>query len=295
MNNSLKEKIRYWFEFLKIAHESSDPVVKGNLKASSDLYSDWGNYQTVSFESWWKEHAYLFKEQTTVSMCDVGEVVTDDQFFVRIPFTYAPTSVGKIVAQMYDRELKKRTTGKGKTRKEYKGSYTLSSLDYQVASFRHYLVFVKEVYLPLLRDEPKAKTGRYIEKSKEVFGKLKKRASSGRDIPFANDATSYDSHARLVRRYRQMAWKLLRNVSKGVFPGDYEETFVKNQTQLRAEKALKSATTSHKKQRRGRPKAMDIITTKRVDGDDPYAGTVRKTRSDKGVKRGPQGEKSREI
>ncbi len=289
MNNSLKDKIRYWFEFLRLAHESGDPIVKGDLKESSDFYANWGNYRDIEFDSWWKTHAQLFKEDSTLSVCNVGDVVTDKYFFVRIPFTYAPTSVGKIVAQMYDRELKKRTTGKGKTRKKYKGSYTLSSLDYQVASFRYYVVFVRDVYLPLLRDEPRAKTGRYVEKCKEVFGKLKKRASSGRDIPFANDVSSYESHARLVRRYRQMAGKLLRNVSKGVFPGDYEETFVKNQTQLRAEKALKSATTSPKKQRRGKPKSMHVITTKRIDGDDPYAGTVRKTRSDKGVRRGPHG------
>lgn len=286
MNNSLKEKIRHWFEFLNIAHASGDPIVKGNLRESTDHYSGWGNYRCEKFDSWWKSHSHLFKQDTTLSICSVGEVVADDQFFVRIPFTYAPTSIGKIVAQMYERELKKRSKRRGKTLRQYDGIYNLSSLDYQVASFRYYFIFVRDVYLPLLRDEPRAKTGRYIEKSKEVFGRLNKRNSSGRDIPFTNHTTSYESHARLVRRYRQMAEKLLRNVSKGVFPGDYEETFVKNQTQLRAEKALKSATMSTKKQLRGRPKSMDIVTTKRISGYDPYAGTIRKTRSDKGKVRG---------
>lgn len=286
MNNSLKEKIRYWFEFLKIAHESDDPFVKGNLKKSFDYYSGWGNYRSEKFDAWWKSHSHLFRQDSTLSICSVGEVVTDEQFFVRIPFTYAPTSIGRIVTQMYDRELKKRGARQGKTLRQYKGTYNLSSLDYQVSSFRNYLVFVRDVYIPLLRDEPRAKTGRYIEKCREVFGKLKKRNAIGRDIPFTNDTTSYESHARLVRRYRQMSEKLLRNVSKGVFPGDYEETFVKNQMQLRAEKTQKSATSSAKKQRRGRPKSMDVVMTKRVSGDDPYAGAIRKTRSDKGKKRG---------
>ena len=83
-----------------------------------------------------------------------------------------------------------------------------------------------------------------------------------------------------------MAEKLLRNVSEGVFPGDYEETFIKNQSQIRAERAAKAHVIAPKKGLRGRPKSMDQIITKGVNPADPYAGSKRKTRSDKGVKRG---------
>jgi hypothetical protein len=187
---------------------------------------------------------------------------------------------------MYDRELSKRSTRTGKMKKVYGGTFILSREDYQVAQFHYYLVFVRDVYLPILLTEPKAKTSRYIEKSKEVFGKLRRKTTDKRQIPFTNQSLTNDSASRLVRRYKQTAEKLLRNVSKGVFPGDYEETFIKNQSQIRAQKAAKAHQIAPKKRLRGRPVSMDQTVIKRESGYDMYDGIKRKTRSDKGKKRG---------
>ena len=285
MNNSLKEKVRHWFEFLKLAHDVTDPIVKSNLKQSVIFYSQWGNYRGEKFDVWWKTHSSLFKDSLTLSKLNVGDVVTDDSFHVRIPFTYAPSTVGKIVAEMYDRELTRRTARTKKMRKIYGGTYRLSREDYQVSQFHYYLVFVRDVYLPMLRDHPKAKTAQYIEKSKDVFSKIK-RKTGVREIPFTNAELSYESFSRLVRRYRQLSEKLLRNVSEGVFPGDYEETFIKNQSQKRAEEIAKIHAVEPAKRRRGRPRSLDVVITKRKSGEDPYSEVVRKTRSDKGKKRG---------
>jgi hypothetical protein len=286
MNNSLKEKIKYWVEFLKLAHHSNDAVVIANLRSSTDFYSQWGDYKSTRFNEWWKTHSTLFKHREVLSVLNVGDVVTDESFYVRIPYTYAPSTIGRIVSEMYDRELTKRTTRKKKMRKVYGGTFSLSRDDYQVAQFHYYLIFVRDVYLPLHTSDPGTKTGRYIERSKEVFNKVKRKTSEKRDIPFTNPNLTYESASRLVRRYKQMAEKLLRNVSSGVFPGDYEETFIKNQSQIRAERAAKAHQIGPKKRLRGRPKSMDQIITKGVNPADPYAGSKRKTRSDKGVKRG---------
>lgn len=285
MNNSIKEKVRYWFEFLRLAHVSTDKVVSNNLKSNSDFYAAWGDYKNIKFLEWWKTHSKLFKDAEVLSMPKVGETVRDDAFYVRVPFTYAPSTLGRIVTEMYDRELSKRATRTKKIRKVYGGNYRLSHDDYQVAQFYYYMVFVRDVYLHLRRAEPEAKTGRYIEKSKKVFGNLKRKTTVKREIPFSNKEISYESAARMVRRYKQLAEKLLRNVSEGVFPGDYEETFIKNQTQLRAEKAVKKPVYNSKKFTKGPPKARYQVIKKRVSGTDPYAGIKRKTRSDKGKKR----------
>lgn len=288
MNNSLKEKVRYWFEFLRLAHETSDSVVKNQLRDSAKFYSPWGNYRESKFNDWWKAHSSLFRDSVVLSVPKSGEVVTDDAFYVRVPFTYAPSTVGKIVADMYDRELVKRESRSKKMKKVYGGTFSLSREDYQVAQFHYYFVFVRDVYLPILRNEPKAKTGRYIEKSKEVFGKLKRKTTEKRQIPFTNADLTYESASRLVRRYRQMAEKLLRNVSSGEFPGDYEEKFIQNQSQIRAERAARKFEIAPKKRLRGRPASMDQVLVSRKSGEDPYAHVERKTRSDKGVKRGKQ-------
>ena len=299
MSKSLKEKIKYWVEFLKLAHHSNDAVVIAQLRESRNFYSAWGDYRNTKFNDWWSSHSSLFRDREVLSVPGVGEVVTDGSVYVRIPFTYASSTVGRIVADIYDREVKKRFTRTGKMKKIYGGTFSLSRDDYQVAQFHYYLIFVRDVYLPLHTSDPGTKTGRYIERSKEVFRKLDQKIKDGkrrkiteeREIPFAipskegKSEPTYDSYSRLVRRYKQMAEKLLRNVSSGVFPGDYEETFIKNQSQIRAEKAAKAHVIAPKKRLRGRPKSMDQIVVKRQSGDDPYAGSKRKTRSDKGVKR----------
>ena len=282
MNNSLKEKIRYWFEFLRLAHESKNPIVVNALR-NNDIYGKWGDYRSVKFNSWWSSHSSLFKNEQVLSIPQVGEIVDSEFFYVKIPFTYAPTSVGKIVADIYDRELSKRVQRTKKSRKIYQGDFKLTSSEYQVAQFHYYLVFTRDVYLPLMKSGSKNKNQDFLQKSKEVFGKLKKKSTVKREIPFTNKNTSNDSDLRLVRRYRQYAEKLLRNVSQGDFPGDYEETFVKNQSQIRAEKVAKNKDTIFDKSNRT-PKYGRTRPEKR-NPDDPYAGSVRKTRSDKGLPR----------
>ncbi|UOD50704.1 hypothetical protein [Orrella daihaiensis] len=286
MNNPLKEKIRYWFEFLRLAHESHDPIVKTNLKKTVEFYAPWDDYRTQRFDIWWRSHSRLFKDPVSLSVPKVGDVVTEDAFYVRVPFTYAPSTLGKIVAEMYNRELTQRQMRKKKTRKVYGGTYSLSRDDYQVSQFYYYLVFVRDVYLPVLRGNPKAKTGEYVARSKDVFGKLRRKTTVVRQVPFTNSQASYESLSRLVRRYRQLSEKLLRNVSEGSFPGDYEETFIKNQSQKRAEEIAKLYAIKPTKRSRGTSTSRFVKKIDRVSGTDPYAGASRKTRSDKGKKRG---------
>ena len=282
MNNSLKEKIRYWFEFLRLANESKDPIVV-NALINNVNYEKWDDYRNVKFNSWWSSHSSLFKNEQVLSIPQVGQIVDSEFFYVKIPFTYAPTSVGKIVADIYDRELSKRVLRTKKSRKIYQGDFKLTSSEYQVAQFHYYLVFTRDVYLPLINSGSKNKNQDFLHKSKEVFGKLKKKSTLKREIPFTNKNASNDSDLRLVRRYRQYAEKLLRNVSQGDFPGDYEETFVKNQTQLRIEKAAKEKIAPFKQSNRI-PK-HSRTGPKIKNEHDPYAGVVRKTRSDKGLPR----------
>ena len=247
------------------------------------MYEKWGDYRSVKFNSWWSSHSSLFKNEQVLSIPQVGEIVDSEFFYVKIPFTYAPTSVGKIVADIYDRELTKRVQRTKKSRKIYQGDFKLTSSEYQVAQFHYYLVFTKDVYLPLLNSGKRQSNFEFVEKSKEVFQKLNKKTTVNRDIPFTKKTLSYESESRLVRRYRQCAEKLLRNVAQGKFPGDYEETFIKNQTQLRIEKAAKEKNAPFKQSNRI-PK-HSRTGPKIKNEHDPYAGAVRKTRSDKGLPR----------
>ena len=288
MKNSLKDKVRYWFEFLNLAHQSPDPIVVSNLRESSGFYSRWGNYRTVKFDVWWREHSYLFRDvdADVLASPKVGDVVTEGAFYVRIPFTYSPSTVGKIVSEKYSRELEKRTVRAKKVKRIYGGAYSLSRDDYPVAKFRHYFVFVRNVYLPLVRVSPRLKTAAWLERSREAFSEISPRGVSSERVPFANADSSEDSDTRLVRRYRQMAEKLLRNVSTGAFPGDYEETFVRTQSEIRAKRTAEAPGIDPKARRGARHGGARA--KKSLNADDPFS--TRKTRSDKGKKRGARNE-----
>ena len=55
---SKKQKIRLWFEFLKLCH--LDPDLTTNLVRSKSKYREWGDILDVKFDEWWKDHRGLF-------------------------------------------------------------------------------------------------------------------------------------------------------------------------------------------------------------------------------------------
>lgn len=285
MKNKLKDKVRYWFEFLNLAHLSKDPVVADSLRKSSDFYKPWGNYRIVKFEEWWKQHSFLFRDEKAdvLTSPKVGEVVTDDAFFVRIPFTYSPTTVGKIVAEKYRRELELRRSRTHKVIKAYGGEFRLNREDYPVAKFKHYLVFVRDVYLPIMRDTPRIGTSGFVERSRKVFGKIANKRLAESQFPFSNEHSSDASDARQVRRYLLIAEKLLRNVASGVFPGDYEIAPKRTREQILSDRVAKESTLGQKAKRVPRHGSAAKATMPRTQ-DDLFS--PRKTRSDKGKQRG---------
>ena len=142
------------------------------------------------------------------------------------------------------------------------------------------------MYLPLVRVSPRLKTAAWLERSREAFSEISPRGVSSERVPFANADSSEDSDTRLVRRYRQMAEKLLRNVSTGAFPGDYEETFVRTQSEIRAKRTAEAPGIDPKARRGARHGGARA--KKSLNADDPFS--TRKTRSDKGKKRGARNE-----
>jgi len=83
-------------------------------------------------------------------------------------------------------------------------------------------------------------TKTYRERSEEVFKKQKLKSSRKKDdikrqVPFTGSSQEKDNLDRLTRRYKTHSRLLLLNVSKGEFPGVYEETGTKTQIETRRE------------------------------------------------------------
>lgn len=267
MNISLKTKIKYWFEYLRLAHKSTDTQVIANLESSKLFYATWGNYLGTSFDVWWKEHSHLFRETLQMRRLTSGDVGDDDSFCIQFPFTYAPTTAASIFKNMYSREFDARQIVKNKVKKKYGGSYSLTTDDMKIDKFRHYLLFTKSVYLPLNGAGTRLTSKDYLKKAEEVFKKVKKLKSSSEKgrIPFQTSSDSYDNLGRLTRRYMTYSENLLRIVSAGTFPGNYEEAAIKNQA---VKRKASPPVRSHK---RGVPQSRYINVKNRESGLDPYA------------------------
>ena len=58
---SLRQKIRIWFEFYKLA--KSDKSLQADISASKPFYEPWLPVDDVQFDEWWQSHQHLFANE----------------------------------------------------------------------------------------------------------------------------------------------------------------------------------------------------------------------------------------
>jgi hypothetical protein len=241
MNIPLKRKIQLWFEFLKLAHKSIDPVVIANLRKSNSFYEPWGDYLNTSFTRWWTTHRHLFRTVSKMRKMNSSDLVDESALYVVIPYTYAPTTAAKILQRMYEEELELRISSKKKVKKVYGGDFALTTDDFQVSQFAYYHRFAKEVYLPLNAIGGKVTTKMYVDLAKKSFAKQnlvtswKEKELARRKVPFKDSSDLYANHSKRARDFVHIVTYILKNVSSGEFPGDYLTASVKNQGKIRKE------------------------------------------------------------
>lgn len=241
MNIPLKQKIQLWFKFLRLAHQSNNPIVISNLKVSKELYAPWGDYMNISFTKWWSTHKDLFRSVSSMRRMTPSDVVDEKAMYLVIPFTYAPTTISKIVQRMYADEQNKRLESKKKVKKVYGGSFGLTIDDFQVSHFEYYYRFAKEVYLPLNATGEKVTTKKYVDLAKKSFSKQKlvtswkEKELARRKVPFKDSSDVYANYSKRARDFVRIVQNILKNVSAGEFPGDYLTVSVRNQGKIRKE------------------------------------------------------------
>jgi hypothetical protein len=277
MNIPLKQKIRLWFDFLRLAHESTDLVLIENLKSSKNFYSPWGNFLNTSFTKWWAMNKSLFRNVSTLRRMTSSDFVDEGSMYLVIPFTYAPTTVSKIVQRMYAEEFSSRQLEKKKVKKVYGGTFGLSTEDFQVSQFAYYYRFAKDVYLPLNAKGEKVTTKQYVDVAKKVFSNQKLITSwndktlARRKVPFKDSSEIYANQSKRARDFVRIIENILTNVSIGVFPGDYLTVSVKTQSQKRR----LSTNLSVNKIKRGVSQSRYIKKVVRDESFDPFRRKVK--------------------
>tara|TARA_A100001015_G_C15027062_1_gene731092 strand:+ start:1373 stop:1720 length:348 start_codon:yes stop_codon:yes gene_type:complete len=105
MRHPIKQKIKFWLYFLKLAYQIKDVELQSNLVKKKKFYSKRGYFHKDNYNDWWKKHSFLFRDGVNLSRMQVGEVCKDDAFYLRIPYRFAPVTLGKIIADMYKKEV----------------------------------------------------------------------------------------------------------------------------------------------------------------------------------------------
>jgi len=82
-----RESYRLWFEFLKRA--LADPTVK----VKTEIYESWGDFQSLSFESWWRKTGAkitALESRTFVEL--INEIPNESSdLFIRVPTSITVT------------------------------------------------------------------------------------------------------------------------------------------------------------------------------------------------------------
>jgi hypothetical protein len=93
-----REAYRLWFEYLRIARNSTLTRVREALKKSAPFYAPWGDISNVKFDHWWKEKAYLFEDKYIVRRLTAGQPPSNPQsLIVEIPLSRSLTMLMKDV------------------------------------------------------------------------------------------------------------------------------------------------------------------------------------------------------
>ena len=216
-----REAFRLWFEYLQVARASSDPAVKSQLIASSIYYAPWEMDKAGKFDSWWKDHSHLFEERFTIREMDHGTMPNDPEaLVVEIPLTQSPTDIIKklkpIIQTAFDRQESKSKKSKKKASARYR---LTEGAEPKLVAIREMLSIYRDVHLKDLSLKDKTLL-------KAIHNYYKSRKNKRWDkVPMSLEVDYFQEDEaralRNMRRYLQRARKIVMNVAKGNFPGDY--------------------------------------------------------------------------
>ena len=208
-----RQPFRIWFDYLKICLNDESLSKKIDRK----FYKDWHltSVKTQKFDTWYKTHEHLFTDTSTTMKISSG-TKSSNSILLEVPLNYSITKVQREVGKVLENKLNKRLSKFSITSNR---ALILPPLDYFLYAYK------------TKRDNPKNLTlediwGKVNEHIKKRQSKIKKQVAKrklrGR---FLMGESPYDKNARnkaiIINRNIKKAKRILDNVCKGVFPGNY--------------------------------------------------------------------------
>jgi hypothetical protein len=215
-----KRAYRLWFEYLRVARQSTDQKVGAALRVSQPFYAPWEMETGESYDAWWKTHGHRFEEKFVVRELKAGEPPLDpDALILEVPLTESPTILTRKAKSLIQAAFTARERTEKKGKKKPSATYWLTAgSEPKLDAVREMLSVYRDVHLK----DPKLRGEKLLDAAHRYYlGRKNKRWAK---VPMA---LMYDSDGdkvramRNLRRYIQKAEKVILNVARGQFPGKY--------------------------------------------------------------------------
>jgi hypothetical protein len=214
-----KRAYRLWFEYLRVARQSTKKEVKSALTAFSGAYRDWNMDEAKDFNSWWKEHSHLFEEKYFVRPLQPGEIPSDPEALIlEIPLTQSPTILTKTVKAIIKEAFSAKGKQERKNKRKATARYRLTEdSEPKFDAIREMLSIYRDVYLK----NPSSKGRQLLQKVHQYYT-ARKNQYKKIPMPFQHQGGDDEQRAlRNLNRYIHKAERIVLNVARGEFPGKY--------------------------------------------------------------------------
>lgn len=210
-----KELLRLWYEFYRLALQSTDKEVAKAVKKSKSFYKEWEVVEGELFDPWWAKHRHLFEQKEFVRVLSDGDKRTAGSVVLEIPTTKARTEVLAEIRSLLPTLLPTRPT------KSVTGGKYLPTEVQGVK--RDSLRIMLDLEKRIFRND-KLKGEKLRERVQKFFNEERYRRKKN-SVPYGfllnTKHGNEDNVDRNIRRYRQKVKQLILNVAGGEFPGRY--------------------------------------------------------------------------
>ncbi len=201
-----RQPFRIWFDYLKICLNDESLSKKIDRK----FYKDWHltSVKTQKFDTWYKTHEHLFTDTSTTMKISSG-TKSSNSILLEVPLNYSITKVQREVGKVLENKLNKRLSKFTITSNR---PLVLPPLDYFLYAWK-----LKHSDKKLKLEEIWEKVN---ERIKQRQGRVSKLVGKGK---LRKRALASGNKAIIISRNINKAQKILENVCKGIFTGNYSD------------------------------------------------------------------------
>ena len=205
-----RQPYRIWFDYLKTCLNDESL----SKKVDRVFYKDWNltSVKTQKFDTWYKTHEHLFTDTSTTMKISNG-TKSSNSILLEIPVNYSITKVQREVGKVLENKLNKRLSKFSITSNR---ALILPPLDYFLYAWK-----LRYSNKNIKLAELWTKVQEHIQKRQGKVSKLVKNKKLRSRALQSGD--SNERKAILISRNINKAQKILENVCKGIFTGNYAD------------------------------------------------------------------------